>query len=1221
MRTLTGNAAIQTALKNGAKPIMVLKISWPAPTGDLYYADETMIIQAIPVKGALNQISSLNIQQKEAKNQAEYNASSLASASVVLNDIDGTLKTLFDTVVLEHTSATLYQYFEGLLIADLITLVSGKIFSPIVWSEGDRTLRFDIVSKLEDLSVPYASDGTDIPLIFPDAIGKPFPMCFGNPINVPALKLYGAPKGTLIDPITSETVPGTQIHVNNASAFPQGVSIDVVVGNAIFTGIFSAGNIFTVSVINKPKYTNVRFDARPILDPDHNDPKVGYLVDPKINLVGYNCWVNVQQSGSNMKVPQLNYCWKQVGTKCFFINNWIATNGNNILVSNLNNEQIDEVAVLMRQSWGAGTILWNFGFNWHYTTTFISWWYSAGSRMTISGVPDVYIANQIPSNAIVDVLAFKKIDGEKGDMLLSIPPAYYTVDLGVTALPVIYNGVATNLMPTRITFSESLSDLDNTWKDDQIYVTVKSTVGSNTSDQIKYLIDNFTGLTSDATSFSTVQGYLAKYPSNFALLTVENVLKVIQEIAWQARCGIRVEGNSVSIVYLSRRPASLLTVDSSLVKLKSLYLSTSEVEQVFTQITGLWRDVYMSDDITRKRAIQTTPSLQFERTQGEEFILLYKNNINRYGLRKLEYRFYIYNIQSLVQKSLNFWGHRLSNIFREVRLTQFLNILNLELFDALTFGLADASLVGSIIGTIEEQSLDPDNYTIGMKVGLASLAGTKIEDPAYWVDDSTDITPVDPVLAVVPTNYTYYIVTDFNKNPLNDPTKTAQSGAIALGEINTVNSTTDYLVDIYDDGYGNAITRAAVDCTLIGPTANLQVGDQVIVHSNTLGSFIHSGGGASNVATAKVAWNQDVTVASAGGLTLDTIPLVEGDIVLLFNQTNPANNKRWTVHTVAGSGSDAWSSLDQPDACIIKQGVIWVNYRFTLTGANVYTPVLDNFTTAYAATHKNIASIGSITGALTSTGGADGTAVAVNNLLAVINQTTPSENGLYMVLTGTWVKIGQPEKISIQNGKAYKGLDIVLTGVNIYTPQLHATILVDKCTTVATAGTYTGTQVVDGQNFTSGYVLLTNEGPNTKNGIWFNYNDASNWAFLGQPLTVKVKESTFSNGQVNNSRKYFLASVNNYVRYDVQTVATVAGFNAGALPAAQTLSDGTVLTLGNAFLHTGAGTRGVYVLTASGVSVFDATYPVVAILTGVTAAQIFVYNGFNYQLSYAAIHA
>ena len=68
------------------------------------------------------------------------------SITLVLSDINGILKIIYDNSDIHKRQVKLYQWFKGMSLEDKFLIYQGQINSPIVWKEGDRTLKFDVVT-------------------------------------------------------------------------------------------------------------------------------------------------------------------------------------------------------------------------------------------------------------------------------------------------------------------------------------------------------------------------------------------------------------------------------------------------------------------------------------------------------------------------------------------------------------------------------------------------------------------------------------------------------------------------------------------------------------------------------------------------------------------------------------------------------------------------------------------------------------------------------------------------------------------------------------------------------------------------------------------------------------------------------------------------------------------------------------------------------------------
>lgn len=124
---------------------------------------------------------------------------------------------------------------------------------------------------------------------------------------------------------------------------------------------------------------------------------------------------------------------------------------------------------------------------------------------------------------MLDVKARKKFEGE--ERLVSVPRSYYSVNT-------VNFGTFT---ATLIMMNKPLSSRQDEGWSDQLYVTAKSTIGPDTVDILKWIIEKYTGLEYDADSFVAVKASLTAFPSHFAVLDRVNTLKLIRDIA--ALCG------------------------------------------------------------------------------------------------------------------------------------------------------------------------------------------------------------------------------------------------------------------------------------------------------------------------------------------------------------------------------------------------------------------------------------------------------------------------------------------------------------------------------------------------------------------------------------------------------------------------------------------------------------------------------------------------------------
>lgn len=115
------------------------------------------------------------------------NVESTSTVTVVIDDTDGAIKSRFGQIDIQKRPCVIKQHFVG--STDSVTLVRGRIESNIVWSEIERTVKFDVISEIEQ---DYFGINTD---------NTAWPTVFGTARNVPAPRVTHASEATLDDEI------------------------------------------------------------------------------------------------------------------------------------------------------------------------------------------------------------------------------------------------------------------------------------------------------------------------------------------------------------------------------------------------------------------------------------------------------------------------------------------------------------------------------------------------------------------------------------------------------------------------------------------------------------------------------------------------------------------------------------------------------------------------------------------------------------------------------------------------------------------------------------------------------------------------------------------------------------------------------------------------------------------------------------------------------------
>jgi hypothetical protein len=305
------------------------------------------------------------------------------------------------------------------------------------------------------------------------------------------------------------------------------------------------------------------------------------------------------------------------------------------------------------------------------------------------------------------VKAYKQLTGER--RLTNVPNSLYTVNTQV------YGTVTA----VQVVLSRSLSSLDDGWTDD-LYLTFQSSVGPNTVDILKHLIDNYTDLDYDATTFAAVRTKLIPFPANFPILDRKNAIQVLQEIAFQARCAIWINNGSFYLKYLPEVPTSNDTITVGDVDAeKGVVVDLTSTEDLVTKMKITWR-------------MSWAPESDRPKDDNEKTIIL-RHNVSQYGTHEQEYDFYIYNQPDTIYKVATFWLIRKSNTWKRITFKTFLNKLNVETFDAVTLDFAQTYVAsGSILSLVEKANYNSADNVVEFECLVPVRSGELTQYHFFW---------------------------------------------------------------------------------------------------------------------------------------------------------------------------------------------------------------------------------------------------------------------------------------------------------------------------------------------------------------------------------------------------------------------------------------------------------------------------------------------------------
>jgi hypothetical protein len=776
MRSLSSDALTKIHTRLGNEPVIIIDVEWG--TGNVQqYSDKPVE----SISGKILQVSNLDsvVSISSGKESQEI--------TVTLSDTDGTIKSIMDSYDIHKKNVSVYQYFEGLDLEDRFLLFKGKINSPIVWKDGDRTVTFSIVSQLEDKEIGFSPEEGQFPFIPKDLIGKAWPMIFGTPLDVPAVRITDAVSGHLMcgvgiisgssqyqsvaqqqaaqdhgcPPDISEQAARLD-HVTACALAFENAASDNYLGNPAIASDYSqqADNLRreaneiresmtktlsqwsnsvecakckneSMSTLAVDSINNVSCNPVTILGgedfPRGNIILVtsgggyfeGYFEgDTNIFTITRKWHDNNETSVSNSiaaassRQQSCPACEadSQEGKTWFFRTAVPSPYGNS---GTYNDYIVTEGFSVNTCRQGAGGSQASQAEN--YTGQSLrEFWADAGTTVRLyPGESFTHIVSIIPGEVLA-VKAFKSLYGE--DKLVDVPSDYYTVQTTT------YGSItAVEIVCQQLSLQEGQE-----WSGEQLYVTFESSIGPNIVDILEYLIQTYSDLDIDAASFNYVKTKLEVFPANFALLDRENLISVLEDIAFQARCSLRLVNGTFYLRYLPEEPTSIATLTENDIIYNdtngsSIEVSLTPTEDLVTKYIATWKLSYAQD---------------------EDDKIILRHNVEKYGLQEETYNFYIYNQPDIIYKVATFWLIRKSNSWKYISFETFLNHLDLETSDAITFNFSNTYIsTGSIKGEIEVADFDSESQTIFIRCWLPIKAGQMTQYVFAWpADISEEIT-------------------------------------------------------------------------------------------------------------------------------------------------------------------------------------------------------------------------------------------------------------------------------------------------------------------------------------------------------------------------------------------------------------------------------------------------------------------------------------------------
>ncbi len=698
-------AALQQPM--GLEPVNIVEIQWIKDGPWFAYADKTIV--GTEVKGRI-----LSIDTFEDVINISNNGTS-QSVSITLNDADGVLKNIFNQNDIHRKNVRMYQWFTTLPYNEKFVLFTGRIASPVTWKEGDRTLTFTVISQSEDREVGFSPEEGQFSFLPQGIVGQAWPLVFGRVSGLQAILIDDIPysdSSTSGDAAGSLLTEGTGIE--DPSLDPQIKNNNKQMEDYIAFAEFSFVAYLIASYNARKRGELDEFDSIDKGKGQWSGVAKQYLANGNKALLEAQ---KVRRQTDTLTTVQRNQ--QQNQKKVLKVSNGAAFPqgvetaisiagarhegvfvGDTFVVNKAvhpDAEKFDGYTQPDRFEPGTPSI--------PRQTYFYA---DAGTPLKLNYVVGGQDAETLSVRYIVAatiqvtveaVYAYRTVDGIRYYTI--VPSNYYSVlQVNFGSLPV-----------TMLFLRAPLSSLGLGY-DDDLYVTCRSSVGPNTVDIVKWLIESYTDRTYDATSFASVRTKVSPFPMNFALTDRPTVLSLLSDLAYQARCIIWLKNDVFYIKYLASADTPIATLTEADVLENTMEVSLTETEDLVTKYVASWK-------ATCK--------------QTKDWLVILRYNVKYYGVLEKKYDFFAYNQQQLVEKSATFWLIREGNTFKEIKIVVPIANLKIETLDTVTLDFSGTYIAnGPVNCVVKECKINTENFTMDLLLWVPVRAGEmKVYDFAY----------------------------------------------------------------------------------------------------------------------------------------------------------------------------------------------------------------------------------------------------------------------------------------------------------------------------------------------------------------------------------------------------------------------------------------------------------------------------------------------------------
>lgn len=222
-----------------ARPAVLLRLEFPAPSGARWYSDRVIAVQGLEVEPRIVSCGPISWELAAGRPPA------VSDARLELRDEDGALRELFAAHDPQRVGATVFLHFEGLDGSTMTPILGGIVASPVGFREAESVLELDVVDASRNWAVQISTraDRATFPRVAPEDESRPIPIVFGRVRRMKALAARCGRVGRLM----VDCSPGSdRLYIQGFEELPAGTPLTVEIGRERIEGTIS-GVVFNVT--------------------------------------------------------------------------------------------------------------------------------------------------------------------------------------------------------------------------------------------------------------------------------------------------------------------------------------------------------------------------------------------------------------------------------------------------------------------------------------------------------------------------------------------------------------------------------------------------------------------------------------------------------------------------------------------------------------------------------------------------------------------------------------------------------------------------------------------------------------------------------------------------------------------------------------------------------------------------------------------------------------